>query len=192
MFEGYNKVQKTVLETTLQIIMKKELQSTSMSLISKKSGISTGNIYYYFKSKEDIINELYKAVTKECSDYVLNNFYDPTSIQERFYRAWENFIKFYKEHPDASQFIQRYSSSPYIYQSTKDEVTKDSWCGPLEILYAEAIKQNFFTEFDPHLMVQLNYGSVVFFLKEHLNEELSDDMIKVLISFCWKSVSKGK
>ncbi|MCL6458999.1 MAG: TetR/AcrR family transcriptional regulator, partial [Gorillibacterium sp.] len=62
MFSKYNKVQQVVLDTTLRLIMEKDLQATSMSLISKEAGVSTGSIYYYFKSKEDIINELYKGI----------------------------------------------------------------------------------------------------------------------------------
>lgn len=68
MFEEYNKVQKAVLETTLELISEKELQATSMSLISKVSGISTGSIYHYFDNKEAIINELYKGIIKFHSE----------------------------------------------------------------------------------------------------------------------------
>jgi AcrR family transcriptional regulator len=47
-FIGYHKVQPAVLERTLELIIEKELQATSMGLIAKKSGVSTRNIYHYF------------------------------------------------------------------------------------------------------------------------------------------------
>ncbi len=102
MFDRYNKVQKAVLETTLSLIIEKELQATSMSLIAKKSGISTGSIYHYFDSKETIINELYKAIVLFNGEYVLQNVYTDEPLRTRLERAWENMIRLSLEYPTFS------------------------------------------------------------------------------------------
>jgi AcrR family transcriptional regulator len=194
MFEKYNKVQKAVLETTLRLINEKDLQATSMALISKESGVSTGSIYHYFQSKEDIINELYKGIVNFHGEVVLKDFYTNESIQERFQRVWENVIRFTMQYPQGFQFIEQYSFSPYIDDAAKQEAYKGSWCGPLAQLYAEAIKQQIFIDLEPKLMVQMNFGSVVYLIKAYLqnNVDLTDEMIQKVIRSCWNAVSKER
>lgn len=192
MFEDYNNVQKAVFETTLQLISKKELQATSMSLISKESGVSTGSIYYYFQSKEEIINELYIAVVKNCTKYVLKDFYTEDSIRTRFEQTWNHLIHISMDNPESFQFIEQYSFSPYIESETKKKAAEANWCGPLTGLYKEAVQSNLFINLDPKLMVQMHYGSVVYLLKAYFQKsiELTDDLIDKAIVSCWNSVAK--
>ncbi len=192
MFDNYNKVQGAVLEATLRLISEKELQATSMALISKESGISTGNIYHYFDSKEAIINELYKGLVAFHSEQILKGFYSNEPMKARFQRIWRNFIQFGIDYSKGFQFIEQYSFSPYISDKVKKEALKGVWCGELAPLYAEATKQKLFIELDPKLMVQMHYGSMVYLLKSHFqgNTELTDDLIQTVIDTCWNSVSK--
>lgn len=192
MFDDYNNVQKAVLDTTLQLINKKELQATSMSLISKESGISTGSIYYYFQSKEEIINELYMAVVKDCTKAVLKDFYTDAPIWDRFERSWNHLIHISMENPESFQFMEQYSFSPYIENETKKKAAEANWCGPLAMLYKEAVQSNLFINLDPQLMVQMHYGSIVYLLKAYFQNAISltDELIQKVILSCWNSVSK--
>lgn len=59
MFDGYNDARKAILSTILQLITKKKFQATSISLISKESGISTGFILFMLYSRNDGNNKLW-------------------------------------------------------------------------------------------------------------------------------------
>ncbi|MBM7566708.1 TetR/AcrR family transcriptional regulator [Paenibacillus sacheonensis] len=194
MFERYNKVQRAVLETTLHLIIDKELQATSMSLIAKESGVSTGNIYHYFSSKEDIINELYKAIVLFNGEFVTKNLNAADSVQEQFRRAWRSVIELGKNHPKGFRFIEQYSFSPYIYEQSKLEAYKGGWCGPMEKIYRQAIDQGLFVELEPHMMVQMHYGSIVYLLKSHQQNmlELTADVEEQALRSFWNAVSKEK
>ena len=194
MFTKYNKVQKAVLETTLELISEKDLQATSMALISQMSGVSTGSIYHYFQSKEDVINELYKAIVQFSGEVVLKDFYSSDSIQQRFKRTWENVIRFNMNYPKGFQFIEQYSFSPYIDEAAKQEACQGGWCGALSNLYAQAVEQQLFIELGPRLMVQMHLGSVVYLTKAYFqkNIDLTDESIQIVIHSFWNAVSKVK
>ncbi|MBO7748873.1 TetR/AcrR family transcriptional regulator [Paenibacillus sp. MWE-103] len=194
MFERCNKVQKAVLETTLDLIIDRELQATSMSLIAKDSGVSTGNIYHYFSSKEDIINELYKAIVKFNGEFVTKGMNQADSVHERFRLAWRSVIELGKQYPKGFRFIEQYSFSPYIHEQSKLEAYKGGWCGPMEELYRQAVEEGVFVPLDPHMMVQMHYGSLVYLLKSHQQNmlELTDDLEEQAIRACWNAVSKEK
>ncbi|MBB6730954.1 TetR/AcrR family transcriptional regulator [Cohnella zeiphila] len=190
MFESYNKVQKAVLETTLGILIEKDLQATSMSLIAKQSGVSTGNIYHYFDSKEAVINELYKAIVKFNGEYVLKGFYDTDDIRPRFDRAWDRYVRLSLEHPQGFRFIEQYSFSPYIYPESKGEAYEGGWCGPMNKLYEEAIGRGEFVKENPAALVQMHTGSFVYLIKGHLEGrfQLTEELIRTAIRSCWNSV----
>jgi len=192
MFEEYNKVQKAVLETTIELISEKELQATSMSLISKVSGISTGSIYHYFNSKEDIINELFKGIVKFHSDEILKGFDSSEILKVRFHQIWKNFIQFGMNYSKAFQFIEQYSFSPYITDEVKKKVNDDVWCNEVAKLYAEAIEQKLFIELEPKLMVQMHYGSMVYLLKSYFQgiTDITDDIIQTAIYACWNAAGR--
>jgi TetR/AcrR family transcriptional regulator, repressor of fatR-cypB operon len=192
MFEQYHKVQQAVLETTLRLINQKELQATSMALLAKESGVSTGNIYHYFQSKEDIINELYKAIVYFSGQFVLQGLNKEGSIRERFYWGWEKVVEFGQKYSQGFQFIEQYSFSPYIHEDAKKEASAGGWCGPMSKLYTEAIEQQLFINMDPKLMVQLHYGSLVYALKGHQLSSfvLTKQSVRTTIQICWNSVSR--
>lgn len=189
MFNKYNKAQRAVLETTLNIIIRKELQATSMSLIAKESGVSTGSIYHYFQSKEEIVNELYRAIVTFNGEYVREGLLQGRTIREKFQMGWSRVIDLGKKYPQGFQFIEQYSFSPYIYEAVKLEVYTGGWCGPMNHLYEEAIQQKLFIPLHPKMMVQMHYGSFVYMLKAHLQGifELTSESINEAISSCWNA-----
>lgn len=190
MFEKYNKTQRAVLETTLNIIIRKELQATSMALIAKESGVSTGSIYHYFPSKEVIVNELYKAIVTFNGEYVRDGLLQGGTIREKFELGWNRVVELGKKYPHGFQFIEQYSFSPYIHDEVKQAVYTGGWCGPMNKLYEEAIQQKLFIPMNPGMMVQMHYGSFVYILKAHLHGvlEITDDSILEAIRSCWNAV----
>ncbi|SDT42289.1 transcriptional regulator, TetR family [Paenibacillaceae bacterium GAS479] len=190
MFEAYNKAQRAVLETTLRIIIRKELQATSMALIAKESQVSTGNIYHYFKSKEEIVNELYRAIVAFNGEHVSEAFSQGRTIREKFELAWGKVIELSRNHPEGFQFIEQYTFSPYIRDDVKEAVYGGGWCEPMNRLYVEAIEQKLFKPMDPRLMVQMHHGSFVYLIKAnlHCNYELTSEMISEAIASCWDAV----
>jgi len=194
MFENYKKTKKAVLETTLQLLSKNDLQATSMALISSESGVSMGSIYNSFSGKEDIINELYRGIVVSQTEEVLQDFYNNASIFERFAKVWRKVIESSVNNPEAFMFMEQYSMSPYIYDSSKQEAYENNWCGPLSKMYAQAMEEQLFRQENPRLMVQMHWGTVVFLAKGHLqgNLALTSDVIDMAIRSCWNSVSTAK
>jgi len=194
MFEKYGKSKKAVLETTLRLLSRNDLQATSMSLISSESGVSTGSIYNGFSGKEDIVNVLYTSIVESQTETVLQGFHDGSDYFERFDRTWRRVISTSIEHSEAFQFMEQYSMSPYIYESSKKAAYENNWCGPLAKMYAEAMEEGLFRPADARLMVQMHWGTVVFLVKGHLqgNLALTEEVIGMALRSCWNSVSTAK
>ncbi|CAM4504161.1 AcrR family transcriptional regulator [Paenibacillus endophyticus] len=194
MFEKYSSAQKAVLESVLKLMSQKDIQATSMSIISKESGIPTGTIYNNFGSKEEIINELFKAIADSFTASVLEGFEADLPVQDRFFRVWNNLLRASIENLPAFQFLEQYSFSPYIKEETKQDVYEKNWCYNVGLMYQEEMEQDRFIESSPRLMVQMHYGMMVYLIKSRLynQNELTEEIMQTAIQSCWNSLSKIK
>ncbi len=63
--------EKKILEAAIQLIGEKGVHATTVDEVAKKTGISKGLVYFYYKSKED----LYMAITKKGFDELKDLFH---------------------------------------------------------------------------------------------------------------------
>jgi AcrR family transcriptional regulator len=54
-----------LVETALRLFREDGYQATTMRRIATEAGVSLGNAYYYFGSKDDLVHELYLVVQRE-------------------------------------------------------------------------------------------------------------------------------
>ena len=54
-----------ILETALEMFLKRGYEETTMRAIAQKAGVSLGNAYYYFHSKEHLIQAFYHRTHEE-------------------------------------------------------------------------------------------------------------------------------
>ena len=71
-----NKKTDLILDSMQKLMQKKEAKSISVSDIAKEAGIGKGSIYYYFKSKEEIVDAViersYSDAIKKAEELVQN------------------------------------------------------------------------------------------------------------------------
>ncbi|MCB0506551.1 MAG: helix-turn-helix transcriptional regulator, partial [Cyclobacteriaceae bacterium] len=54
-----------IMEAAFELIAKSGYESTSISMIAKKAGVSKGLLYNYFESKEDLVKALVLGLMEE-------------------------------------------------------------------------------------------------------------------------------
>src|SRR2546426_2884768 len=54
-----------ILETALEMFLERGYEETTMRGIAEKAGVSLGNAYYYFRSKEHLIQAFYGRTHEE-------------------------------------------------------------------------------------------------------------------------------
>lgn len=56
---------RLLLNTALRLFAKEGFAGTTMRAIARESGVSLGNTYYYFESKDAIVHELFKNLVEQ-------------------------------------------------------------------------------------------------------------------------------
>ncbi len=63
--KGYEERKNELLDTAQQLFFSRGYSQTSVENIIKEVGVSKGTFYYYFKSKEDMLDQLVKRMTSQ-------------------------------------------------------------------------------------------------------------------------------
>lgn len=65
-----------ILDTMQELFIEGKAGTASVSDIAKQAGIAKGGLYYYFKSKEEVMDALveriYEDIIKNCSNILKN------------------------------------------------------------------------------------------------------------------------
>ncbi|MCP1225268.1 TetR/AcrR family transcriptional regulator [Sebaldella sp. S0638] len=181
----------------LKLIWEVGLERSSIALLSQKIKISPGNIYYYYKGKEEIINSLcfycfdQLNSTIKPKEYIA--FYDNCSVEE-LEKEFKSFITkmiiFYKNNPHIINYVTIVNGSSYIKKEMKKKirVEKDVYWKFLEKLKEnKAIKDvstNILISFITSVLHDVIVQDVIL-----NNLTLDDKKIDSLFNLIWSGLS---
>ena len=105
-----------IFKAGLELITKEGIAGLTMSKLAKKAGLATGTLYIYFKSKEELLNQLYTKLNKESVERFIAG-YDPSDpFIKGLKKVWLNYLI---EHYSESVFLEQYYRSPYMTREEK-------------------------------------------------------------------------
>jgi AcrR family transcriptional regulator len=96
-----------ILETALRLFQERGYDKTTMRAIAQEAGVSTGNAYYYFSSKEHLVQGFYDRIAAEHQAAVRPVLDTETDLQARLagvLKAWLDIAAPY--HEFAAQFFK--------------------------------------------------------------------------------------
>ena len=79
-----------LLEAATKLFVERGLHATPTSAISKEAGVSAGILFHYFKTKDDLIDELYVSIKKEYTTFILKNIDKVKSDAGKLRLIWSN------------------------------------------------------------------------------------------------------
>mgnify|MGYP003619729530 FL=1 len=186
-----------ILTGMLRLIWEVGLEKSSIALLSQKIKISPGNIYYYFRGKEEIINSL----CFYCSDLLSSAikpkeyeaFYDNCSIEilEREFKSFiTKMIIFYKNNPHIINYITVINGSSYIKQEMKKKIRleKDIYWKFLEKLKENKVIKDVSTSILISIITSVMHDMVVQDVVLN-NLTLDDKKIDALFNLIWSGLS---
>src|ERR1700677_5086061 len=95
--------------------------SASTSLISSTAGVSEGSFFTYFKTKDELVNALYREIRLELADAVLANFPRRASVRQRLEHVFTKYVSWGVENPAPRKALKLVSMSNVITGETRAE-----------------------------------------------------------------------
>jgi len=80
-----------ILAAAAEIFAERGLGAAT-SAISSAAGIAEGTLFTYFKTKDELLNALYREIKMELSSAMMSNFPRKKSVRTRLHHIWNRFV----------------------------------------------------------------------------------------------------
>jgi AcrR family transcriptional regulator len=82
---------KAILSAAGQVFAERGLGAPT-SVISAQAGIAEGTLFTYFRTKDDLLNALYRELKAELADAMLSGFPPRKSFRHRLQHVWNGYV----------------------------------------------------------------------------------------------------
>jgi AcrR family transcriptional regulator len=149
---------EAILKTALSLFVERGFFGTPTSLISKEAGVATGTLFFYFKTKEELIDILYLQVKARAAEAMCRGLDAERDTKARLNRLGLNAVVWGMENPQEMQFMEQFAHSPFVSTSAQEEGM--SRFVFLQDLVTEGIREGVIREYDPQLLVFMMASSL--------------------------------
>jgi AcrR family transcriptional regulator len=98
---------RAILDAAVTVFAERGFWDTPTSLISRTAGVADGTLFNYFKSKDDLINEVYIDTKRELAKFLLEGIEAHTSVKEQLQHVWNRYIQWGVEYPEQFRVLQQ-------------------------------------------------------------------------------------
>ena len=81
-----------ILEAATRLFAERGLTAAPTSEISKQAGVAEGTLFTYFKTKDDLINALYREIKLELADAMMSDFPRKKKVGTRLRHVWDRYV----------------------------------------------------------------------------------------------------
>ncbi|MBX3081974.1 MAG: TetR/AcrR family transcriptional regulator [Anaerolineae bacterium] len=103
--------EKAILDAAITVFAERGFWDTPTSLISKTAGIADGTLFTYFKTKDDLINEVYLEIKREIADLLMKGINDYTTTHGKMRHVWNYYIAWGVRNPIKFNVITQIGTS---------------------------------------------------------------------------------
>src|ERR1700678_936065 len=130
-----------ILSAATQVFAERGL-SAATSAISSAAGVAEGTLFTYFKTKDDLINALYREIKLELADAMMSDFPRKKNVRTRLQHVWDRYGKWGITNPKQHKVLAQLTVSEVL---TKD--SRDAGSAPFvefQSMIRDAIEQRLF------------------------------------------------
>ena len=105
-----DKKRKAILDAAVEVFAEKGIAHAPTSAISACAGVAEGTLFTYFKTKDDLLNELYREmrmeIDREMADYPFT-----ADVRTRLLFVWDRFLDMAMKYPERLKVQQQLRTS---------------------------------------------------------------------------------
>jgi AcrR family transcriptional regulator len=108
-----------LLDAAEWIFAERGLAAAPTSAISKQAGVAEGTLFTYFKTKDDLVNALYRAIKLDLAEALLAGFPRKGPVRDRLEYVWNAFVDWGVGNPRRLNVLDQLSVSDTISEESK-------------------------------------------------------------------------
>jgi AcrR family transcriptional regulator len=103
-----------ILAASLELFVERGYYGTAVPAVAERAGVGAGTIYRYFKSKEELVNALYRQCKNALAMHVLVGISPAAPPREQFHQLWVRLADFFRKNPKIFSFLELHHHISYL------------------------------------------------------------------------------
>jgi AcrR family transcriptional regulator len=95
-----------ILAAAAEVIAERGLGAPT-SAISSAAGVAEGTLFTYFKTKDELVNALYREIKLDLADAMMADFPRRSSIRNRMQHVWNRYVDWGVANPQQQKALQQ-------------------------------------------------------------------------------------
>ncbi len=95
-----------ILSAAIQVFAERGLGAPTAAITSA-AGIAEGSLFTYFKTKDELINALYRELKVELADSMMSGFPRKQSVRHRLEHVWNGYVQWGVANPDHQRVLKQ-------------------------------------------------------------------------------------
>ena len=148
-----------ILDAATHLFAERGLTAAPTSEISKQAGVAEGTLFTYFKTKDDLINALYREIKLELADAMMSDFPRKKNVGTRLRHVWDRHVNWGIANPNQRKVLAQLTVSEVL---TKE--SRDAGSAPFvefHIMIRDAIEQRIFRNDVPVELISKSLSALV-------------------------------
>src|SRR5712675_1273665 len=88
-----------ILDAATRVFAERGLTAAPTSEISRQAGVAEGTLFTYFKTKDELINALYREIKLELADAMMSDFPRKKNVRTKLQQVWDRYVNWGIAHP---------------------------------------------------------------------------------------------
>jgi AcrR family transcriptional regulator len=109
-----------ILDAAIRLFAERGLTAAPTSEISKLAGVAEGTLFTYFKTKDDLINALYREIKLELADAMMSDFPRKKSVATRLRHVWDRWVNWGVANPKQRKVLAQLTVSEVLTKESRD------------------------------------------------------------------------
>ncbi len=89
-----------ILKTALALFTERGFYGTPTAMISREAGVATGTLFFYFKTKEELIDILYRQIKSQAAAALREGVDREPDVQMKIRKVGKNALAWATTHPE--------------------------------------------------------------------------------------------
>jgi AcrR family transcriptional regulator len=148
-----------ILDAATRLFAERGLTAAPTSEISKQAGVAEGTLFTYFRTKDDLINALYREIKLELADAMMSDFPRKKNVGTRLRHVWDRHVDWGIANPKQRKVLAQLTVSEVL---TKE--SRDAGSAPFvefQAVIRDAIEQHIFRNDVPLELISKSLAALV-------------------------------
>lgn len=128
-----------ILQAATRVFAERGLGAAT-SAISGAAGVAEGTLFIYFKTKDDLLNTLYREIKLELADAMMSDFPRKKSVQSRLQHIWDGFTQWGVLNPEQCRALTQLQISDRL--TPESRAAGSAPFAEIETMAQDAISQH--------------------------------------------------